>query len=470
MRLEAKIGLFVVMGLTALFLLSTQVTKLGKWDQESYVVYAYIDDANGLEKQSKVSMNGVTIGEVAEISIEGRRVKLMLSIKMMVEIPEDSTLLVIQESVLGAKMIDLLAGEAEKDLPEGGTIEHFKQYASFDKTSDSVNAAARQLELLMHDLRDVLGEQQKTEIQEMISAFKNVGVSLDSMIVENRMALKSAIDNFDRMGASFTKTADIINSDLPQIMARIDSLTKRLDGISGDMQQTLPQAVEKFIVIEDNLTAMITENRSSLSEALTSAGGFFGKGEAAFDKVDSMLSNFTVSELQVSFRGDYMSSDEYMRIDLGIVYLPNPETYYMLDLVSMDDYSQFDVNGDPTGPGRHDESNLLVSAQYGKRFDDILLRGGIIESTGGVGMDYFADHDRLLVSYDLFDFGAHNDVRGDEVHMRLGVRYRMLKHFELYGGWDNFLNSEADNIYFGIGFRFIDNNLKYVLGTSAAAL
>jgi len=466
MKLEAKIGLFVIMGLTALFLLSTQVTKLGKFNQDAYTVYAYISDANGLEQQSKVSMNGVNIGEVTLISIEGRLVKLTLSINRQVEIPEDSTLIVMQESVLGAKTINLVAGKSQKNLAEGGRIVNFKQYASFDKTSDSVNAAARELELLMHDLRDVLGEQQKTDLKEMIAAFKNVGVHLDTVITENRIALKSAIENFNSMGAGFTKTADTINADLPQIMARIDSLSERLENMSAYLQDTLPEAVDKFIRIEDNISGLLTDNEDSLHTTLTSASGFFSKGEEAFDKVDSMLSNFTVSELQVGFRSDYMSSDEYMKIDIGVVYLPNPETYYMLDLIAMNDYSNFDYYGNPREPGKHEKSNTLVSAQYGKRFDDLLMRGGVIESTGGVGFDIFADHDRLVFSYDVFDFGANNDVRGDKAHMRAGVRYRLLKHFEVYAGWDNFLNSDADNFYFGVGFRFIDNNLKYILGAS----
>ena len=62
MNLEAKIGLFVIMGLAALLALSTQVTSLGKWGQKGYPLQAYVDDASGLEKHSHILMNGVAIG------------------------------------------------------------------------------------------------------------------------------------------------------------------------------------------------------------------------------------------------------------------------------------------------------------------------------------------------------------------------------------------------------------------------
>jgi phospholipid/cholesterol/gamma-HCH transport system substrate-binding protein len=218
--------------------------------------------------------------------------------------------------------------------------------------------------------------------------------------------------------------------------------------------------MDKFIAIEDNVTELIDENRDSLKNTLISADNFFGSGESAFSKVDSMLSSFTVSELQVSANSNYMFNDDAMKTTAGIIYLPNPETYYMVDVISMDDYSQIGVT-----PKVHDESESYVSAQYGKRFDNLLMRAGLIESTGGFGVDYFMDNDRLTFSADAYDFNAVNDVRGENVHFRVGVRYRMLKHLELFGGWDNFANAESQSLYVGIGMRFIDNNLKYVLSS-----
>jgi len=142
MKLEAKIGLFVILGLVALFMLSTQVSKLGSFEQKGYEISAYLDDATGLELQSKVTMNGVAIGEVSKIYIDGRRVRLVLSIQPQVRIPKDSLIVVSQESVLGAKNINILAGESKENIEENGVLKHSKQYAAFDETSDSVNAAA----------------------------------------------------------------------------------------------------------------------------------------------------------------------------------------------------------------------------------------------------------------------------------------------------------------------------------------
>ncbi len=120
-------------------------------------------------------------------------------------------------------------------------------------------------------------------------------------------------------------------------------------------------------------------------------------------------------------------------------------------------------------PKKHDEGETYISAQYGKRFDNTLLRFGAIESTGGIGVDYFMNHDKLKFSAEAFDWNAVNDIRGDSPHLKAQARYQVLKHLELYGGWDNFLNSQAQNFFFGLGLRFIDNDLKYLSGTASLA-
>ncbi len=467
MKLEAKIGLFVIMVLSALLILSTQVTSLGKWGNKGYIIQAYIDDASGIEKHTHVLMNGVTVGDVDKITIDGKRVKLALMIDEGVKIPDDSSVIVTQESLLGTKVINIVVGDSTAVLGVDGTLAQSKRYASFDQTSDSVNAAAKELELLMHDLRGTLDDEHRKAIQDAIIAFRNVGTNLDGVIVDNRADLHEAIANLRAMSAGFATTANTVNKDLPEIMARINSLSTRMDNISGSLEHKLPEAVDKFTLIEDNVSTILAENRTSLKDTIVSAGEFFKGGQEAFNKVDAILGTMTTSELQVAMHTDYMMRDQYGKIYLGVNYLPNPETYYMFDLVSTDDYSK-NSNRDLGNPTLHEKGKTYFSAQYGKRFDNTLLRFGAIESTGGAGVDYFMNHDKLKFSAEAFDFNAINDFRSTNVHLKAQVRYQMLKHLEMYGGWDNFLNPGSQNVYLGLGLRFIDNDLKYVIGGAAS--
>jgi phospholipid/cholesterol/gamma-HCH transport system substrate-binding protein len=99
-----------------------------------------------------------------------------------------------------------------------------------------------------------------------------------------------------------------------------------------------------------------------------------------------------------------------------------------------------------------------------------MVRGGIIESTGGVGIDYFAKNDKIKASFDAYDFSAQNDVRGDKAHLKASVRYRLLKHVDLVAGYDNFLNKKAANVFGGVGVTFVDDDLKYMVGGASSFL
>ena len=443
MTLEAKVGAFVASGLILLFMLTTQVNDLGSFNEEGMHVNAYIKDASGLETKSKVKLNGVEVGYIETISLEGYKVKLGFFIQEGVLIPTDSSVMVTQDNVLGGKLINISSGKSAQSLKENGSLEKIERLSSFEETSDSVDKAAIEARLFLVELREVISE--------------------------NRKNLFGAIENFQSMGAEFTQTGKTVNQKLPDIMEQIDSLTKRFDSVGGTLDKKLPIAMDKFISLEDNLSDIFVDNKEPLNNALVSADNFFSSGEEAFKKVDKLLSNFTKSELQFGMNAHYMMNDAYVKTYVDINYLPNPSTYYMLSVIATDNYTQTDGSGNFREPAIHDSGKFYVSAQYGKRYNDLLFRAGLIETTGGFGVDYFTMKDNMKVTFEAYDFNAENDLRDDSMHMKLGIRYRFLKHLEMYTGWDNFLNSKADNFYLGFGASFTEDSLKYLLGSAAGA-
>jgi phospholipid/cholesterol/gamma-HCH transport system substrate-binding protein len=121
------------------------------------------------------------------------------------------------------------------------------------------------------------------------------------------------------------------------------------------------------------------------------------------------------------------------------------------------------------GNEKHESGEFQFSAQYGKRFDDLLFRMGIIESTGGFGVDYFGWNDTLKLSADVYDFNAVNDIRGTNPNLSVTARYQFFRHINAYLSANNFLNSSANSISLGIGISFVDNDLKNLLGAAASS-
>ena len=483
MKTEAKVGIFVAIGLIFLFLLSTQVNKFAHFGKKGYVIEAYLDDVSGLEKNVKVKIKGVEVGYVKDINLEGNRVKTKLFIYEGVKIPNDSIVQINQESMLGAKYLNIIPGNSKEFLSENEALKKQKKTYTFEETTGSIDEAAKEFKEFIKELREDLRGENRNDLKKSIANLRKITESIQEMINDNKENLKQSIvnlkimakelakagDKFGNMSSKFSYTADTINEKLPNIMDKIDSLVADLSVTSKELKNKLPQIMDKFSSLENDLQEIIKENKKPLHKAIKSADMFFSSGGETFKKVDNYLNAVAKSQIEVAFRSEYMSSDKFAKNYASFYYIPSPEKYYMLDIISTDDYSKMDENGQVIKPDDHEDSKLLFSAQYGRRYNDLLFRIGVIESTGGVGVDYFMFNDKGKISFEAFDFNAVNDVRGDKAHLKLLARYRFLKHLDTFIGIDNFLNDDARNIFFGLGFDFIDQDLKSILGAASGA-
>ena len=277
--------------------------------------------------------------------------------------------------------------------------------------------------------------------------------------------------DFSRTAEDYSLVAHNFNKDLPAIMAEIKSITEYLNRIGATLDKKLPTAMDKFTTLEDNLNTTIVNKDSSLNKALTSVDGFFADGTETMGKIDTYLDSMIKSELHVEMRSDEVyDAGGYSKSKINIALKPDQTRYYMLGLTSGPDFSADDsFEKGYKGDKIHESGDYLLSAQYGKRFDDMLFRVGLIEGQGGFGFDYYAKNDRLKFSANLYDFNAVNDIRGDNPNLSLTARYRFFKHINAYVGANNILNSEANSISFGLGVSFVDNDLKSLLGSAASA-
>jgi len=509
MRLEIKIGIFVFFGLLSLFILSMQINSISNMGVDNkYPVYAYIDDATGLRKNAKVKMIGVNVGQVVSKNLAGNRVKLKFMINKRVQIPKNSLLSLSQDSMLGEKYIKITPSDSNEFVKENGIIEKYQKVASFNEAIDSINSAAEEFRKLASKLSQTIDDNTTKNIQVMIANFKDSTAILKKMLQENRENLKGTISGADQMmvtindklpkimvnienlTSEFKETGNILNGKLPNIMKQIDELTyqfkesgktinKKLPNIMGQIDELtyqfketgktinkkLPILMTKLENIEDNTTSILEENREGLKNAISSADDFFTGGADTFNKLDDYFSSLQRTELDVEIGTYYMMNDSYSQTRAELAYIPKPDKYYILGMSSTKDWS------DPSQfNAKHQKTKTYMTAELGKRYGDLLVRGGLIESTGGVGVDYFMYNDRIRVKTDIYDFNAVNDVRGDNAHIRMEARYLFLQHINFYAGVDNILNDESRNLFLGVGIRFKDDDLKTILGSSGGSL
>lgn len=123
---ELGTGLFALLGMGALFFLSTQATGGEDFSaDETFEITARFDNVGSLRQRAPVSMSGVTIGRVKRIDFDATALDAVVTMDIDArydQIPEDSDASILTAGLLGSQYIGLQAGGSELYLEDGSEI------------------------------------------------------------------------------------------------------------------------------------------------------------------------------------------------------------------------------------------------------------------------------------------------------------------------------------------------------------
>ncbi len=465
MSSEAKVGIFVFLGIVMLFFLSTQINKFSTGSKDGYKIDAILDNASGLEVYAKVKINGVEVGHVKSIYLKNNKPVATLVIYDDTEVPTDSIVLLASENMLGGKYVEIMPGEGTDFVASGGELNRQKDFKSFDETSTAINDAAVEFREFIKEAREVVNEESRERLKSSFENLQNITESIELIIAENRNSIREAVIELRDMSASLKDTGDKFGVSADTINAKLPNIMENADGILEENRKTLRDAIVNADSFFQEGEVLIKDNKAPLKSAISSVDGFFTKSSKVVDRIDQYLEDVAQSEIEVSLRSEALVDVDNQKSYFSVIYKPNPTRYYMLDITSTKDFSIYDEDGSFREPKKDDDLKTYISAQIGKRYNNTLLRAGLIENSGGLGVDYFAFNDDFKFTFEAFDFDARNDLRGDNPHLKAYIRYTMLKHVDTYLGYDNFLNSDASSVFAGVGVRFVDDDMKTLIGT-----
>lgn len=124
---ELGTGLFVLLGLAALFFLTTQTTGSDNFSgTDAYTVTARFENVGSLKDRAPVAMSGVTIGRVTEVRFDPEALDAEVTFVIdsrYDQIPDDSDASILTAGLLGSQYIGLQAGGSEFYLEEGSEVQ-----------------------------------------------------------------------------------------------------------------------------------------------------------------------------------------------------------------------------------------------------------------------------------------------------------------------------------------------------------
>ena len=123
---ELGTGLFALLGMGALFFLTTQTTGGRDFTaDETFQVTARFENVGSLRTRAPVAMSGVTIGRVTGIEFDAYALEAIVTLEIDAsydQIPDDSDASILTAGLLGSQYIGLQAGGSDLYLEQGSEI------------------------------------------------------------------------------------------------------------------------------------------------------------------------------------------------------------------------------------------------------------------------------------------------------------------------------------------------------------
>ncbi len=458
---EAKVGLLVLGGSIILLWMTFVVGKFEFGANKGYTIEAVFDSVAGLDAKAAVRMAGVKIGSVEKVELFDNRAKVTMRILPEVRIPRGVRAGIKTMGLLGEKFVEITppeGGAAAEGPPgqsaylkEGDQILATSSPSDVDKLINQLSGIADDVKQVTASLRQVFGTERGAQSMEDILA-----------------DLRKTTENI----REFSHT---LNSDGSELVMRLNELTASLNGVVDENRDNLKVSMENIREASKNAELALASIQNA-AKKIDHGEGTLGKlvsDDSVYNNIDSAakgISDYTgrVDRLQtiVSFRSEYLFPDAktYFSLDLK----PKPDKYYTLEVVSDPRYkfSQSIVAATPGGVVTTDtyQDKFLFSLLFVKRWGNLGLRLGLMESTGGIGAEYYTLNDRIKFNLDAWNFSS-KEPGNENAHLKATVSYDINKLLFLDAGYDNFLNAGRRAAFVGAGLRFDDEDLKYLIGS-----
>lgn len=485
---EIKVGLFVLAGIIILTYMSVKVGKFDFGKKKGYEIFAYFDNASGLNIDVPVEIAGIEVGRVEDIGLERRKAKITMRIAPDTSIPSDSKAFIRTKGVLGDKFIQIIPGKPESPpIKDGERIVDTYTPTDIDQLINRIGEVALDVRKVSRSLGNVLGGKEgEDKMRQILDNINTSTASLNRIIGDNEKRISSLLINFSEFSKDIKDVShankEYINRiviDIKETTTQLKEAVEAFSMIAKKIERgegTLGRLIHDTTTIEDLNETLASLKR--VSEKIDAGKGTIGKlindekmAEDLGETVTGIRDYFARMDafrFDIDFHGEYLTRNNDTKYYLNLKIQPKADKYYLLGLVSdpagVETVTDTTITETPGGTRtvhqvKRERDKLKFNAQIAKRYYDLVLRGGIIESTGGIGLDYYLFGDRFKLSLEAFDFNIDR-----EAHLKGGVDFTFFKYLYLTAGFDDFLNDEGNSSFFiGAGLRFEDDDIKYLL-------
>jgi phospholipid/cholesterol/gamma-HCH transport system substrate-binding protein len=451
---EFKVGLLAIATMTALVFMSFKITS-NQSGFGQYVTYrTIVKDASGIYPKTPIKVAGIAAGRISAIELQGNTALITFEILKQIQITKNSKLRIKSVGFLGDKYIEIYVGDSPEFLSKLDFIDS-EEAAGIETLVKDASEVLVDVKTIVKSLKESIAPEGQeppvkkilADVSELMANTKEATLALKRIMTGNEEKINTLVENLETFSYELAYQVDKSNSDsamadIKEVLANTKKITSDLNAIVADVKRG--KGTVGKLLVEDEIADQVKDTLSSVQKIV-------GKADA----LRTELSVFTGANTEGG--GE---SEVALRI------FPSPERYYHLGLTTSEigpdteTITETTTNGNTVTQNKKERQRdtFRFNVQVGRRVQDFAFRGGLIESSGGLAVDYYMQNLGTKFSLEAFDYKKDK-----------GANIRFITEMQLW----NILYGRASvddaarkerSATVQAGLRFNDEDLKGLMG------
>jgi phospholipid/cholesterol/gamma-HCH transport system substrate-binding protein len=453
-----KVGLLTLAAMASVVVMSLKITQNQSGFGKHVQYQTVLTDASGIFEKTPIKVAGINAGKIKKIQLTGNKALITFEILEDIKITPSAKLKIKSVGLLGDKFIDMDLGDQSGDRLPKDSILITEDGEGIDGIAKDASAVLKDVKEITASIKEALKDDQgRNVIKEIVANMNDVTSSLKRITTSNEDKISKIVDDIEALSSQLAHETDRYQKD--SFMADLAKIGPILDKVDDTVEDL------KLIVAD------VKEGKGTVGKLL--------RDDAVVDQVSQTLSsvnrlvnriNNIEADIGLSTGANTLTGSD-TRFDLDIY--PAPERFFRLGVVTnqfgpqneteVDTYTT--VNGTETKETVREvnKSDFKFNFQIGRRIQRWALRAGLIESTGGVGIDYFIPDFGIRTGIEMFDY--QKDA-GPNLRFYSEVKiWNVL--FTRLAGEDLISKDGKQSATISLGLRFTDQDLAALIGIFA---
>lgn len=427
MTQEAKVGAFTLGAIGLILAVVLHFSGLPWENDKGYNIYVGFRKVVGIYPDSKVMLSGVPVGKVKNIFNDGGGVVVSLVINEGTHIPRGSTVTTEAAGVMGEKFISILPGADDDEYLHEGDYMVGTEETGMETVFVELSKAVVQVQGLLTSINDIVGNPEikgalvdmTLNIRDASAHISGMTSALEAMAQENRGNVRQMTSNLMTVTAGLQRTMD-----------SVERTMNNIESVAGDPQtaNNLRLTLQNIAATSERVERIAANLEGALADPQTAEDlkATVHNAREITAKADNMLGRVESIEVKPSVELMYSGPAHDWRTDFDLKIGEKEGAFLNLGVEGIGDENR-------------------VNAQVGKKQGSLGVRGGVIASKFGVGLDAYAG-DKWKFSTEAYDI--------NNVTLRMSAQYEIMEDTYLLGELDDVTDKKDRRTYFGLKRSF----------------